>query len=143
MGQDRERIRSMNSDSYRNAIAEYVHAEAKPADKFSHQPRLYQLAKLLAGDRPFDDDVLYAAAWLHDIGVFLGHRPEDPAALANWDNVAYAVKEVPKLLKQFAKGNARVIPPSDERRALKEGCGIEEYRRNNRADLEFEITPKA
>src|SRR5439155_22258155 len=87
MGQDRERIRSMNSDSYRNAIAEYVHAEAKPADKFSHQPRLYQLAKLLAGDRPFDDDVLYAAAWLHDIGVFLGHRPEDPAALANWDNV--------------------------------------------------------
>src|SRR5437016_3207219 len=92
----------MNSDSYRNAIAEYVHAEAKPADKFSHQPRLYQLAKLLAGDRPFDDDVLYAAAWLHDIGVFLGHRPEDPATLAHWDNVAYAVEKVPKLLKQFA-----------------------------------------
>src|SRR5205814_9131671 len=30
-----------------------------------------------------------------------GHRPEDPAALPAWDNVAYAVMEAPALLKQF------------------------------------------
>ena len=87
--------------SYRHAIAKYIRAEANPPDKFSHQPRLYQLAKQLAQSQPFDDDVLYAAAWLHDIGVFIGHRPEDPAALAKWDNVAYALKEAPGLLQRF------------------------------------------
>lgn len=91
----------MSQPNYRQAIADYIRVEAKPPDKFSHQPRLYELAKRLAQDKPFDDDVLYAAAWLHDIGVFLGHRPEDPAALAKWDNVAYAVKEAPGLLRRF------------------------------------------
>jgi uncharacterized protein len=78
-----------------------IRSNAKPQDKFSHQPRLYQLARLLASDKPCDDDVLYAAAWLHDLGVFIGHRPEDPGALAVWDNVAYAMQVAPKLLQQF------------------------------------------
>ena len=91
----------MNQPRYREAIAEYVCAQARPPDKFSHQPRVYHLAKRLAEGQPYDDDVLYAAAWLHDLGVFHGHRPEDPAALAAWDNVAYAAKEVPALLRQF------------------------------------------
>ena len=86
--------------SYRRAIADYIRAQAKPPDKFSHQPRLYELAKHIAQNQSFDDDVLYAAAWLHDIGVFIGHRPEDPAALAKWDNVAYALKEAPGLLER-------------------------------------------
>ena len=87
--------------NYRDAIANYIRSHANPPDKFSHQPRLYDLAKQLAQDKSFDDDVLYAAAWLHDIGVFIGHRPEDPAALAKWDNVAYALKEAPALLQRF------------------------------------------
>ncbi len=91
----------MSQPGYRQAIADYVRAHGQPPDKFSHQPRLYALAKQVAGDQPFDDDVLYAAAWLHDLGVFIGHRPEDPAALANWDNVAYAAKKAPALLQQF------------------------------------------
>ena len=91
----------MSQSDYRQAIADYIRAHAKPPDKFSHQPRLYQLAKQLAEGRPFDDDVLYAAAWMHDLGVFIGHRPEDPASLAAWDIVAYAMKEVPPLLRQF------------------------------------------
>ena len=91
----------MNQPRYREAVAEYVRAQARPPDKFSHQPRLYCLAKHLAEGQPYDDDVLYAAAWLHDLGVFHGHRPEDPAALAAWDHVAYAVKEVPALLRQL------------------------------------------
>jgi len=90
------------SDSqYRRAIADYIRANANPPDKFSHQPRLYELAKQIAQNQPFDDDVLYASAWLHDIGVFIGHRPENQAELAKWDNVAYAVKEAPGLLQRF------------------------------------------
>jgi uncharacterized protein len=91
----------MSKRDYRQAIADYIRANAQPPDKFSHQPRLYQLAKRLAEARPFDDDVLYAAAWMHDLGVFIGHRPEAPAALASWDHIAYAVQEAPKLLSRF------------------------------------------
>ena len=67
---------------YRTAIANFIRTAAQPADKCSHQLRLYQLARR-------DDDVLYAAAWMQDLGVFIGHRPEDPVALASWDSVAY------------------------------------------------------
>ena len=91
----------MSQSGYREAIVDYICAQTKPPDKFSHQPRLYHLAKRLAEDQPCDDDVLYAAAWMHDLGVFIGHRPEDPAALAAWDHVAYAARQVPQLLKQF------------------------------------------
>jgi uncharacterized protein len=83
-------------------MVDYIRANAKPPDKFSHQPRLYQLAVRLAEGRPFDDDVLFAAVWMHDLGVFIGHRPEDPARLAAWDHVAYAFQRVPWLLQQFA-----------------------------------------
>jgi uncharacterized protein len=91
----------VKSSVYRQAIEKYIRANAKPPDKFSHQPRLYKLAARLAGDRPFDDDVLFAAAWLHDLGVFIGHRPEDPARLAKWDHVAYAFQRLPLLLQEF------------------------------------------
>ena len=86
---------------FREAIAQYIRAQANPPDKFTHQPRLYEVAKQLAQNQPFEDDILYAAAWLHDIGFFIGHRPEDPAALAACDNVAYAAKEAPALLSGF------------------------------------------
>jgi len=91
----------MNQPDYRSAVTEYVRAQAQPPDRFSHQPRLYQLATRLAEGQPFDDDVLFAAAWMHDLGVFIGHRPEEPAALATWDNVAYAVREAPPVLKRL------------------------------------------
>jgi uncharacterized protein len=95
------RAGGMSEPNYRQAIADYICANARPPDKFSHQPRLYQLATRLAENQPFDDDVLHAAAWMHDLGVFIGHRPEEPAALAAWDNVAYAMKESPRLLRRF------------------------------------------
>jgi uncharacterized protein len=91
----------MNEPAFRQAIADYIQQQAKPPDKFSHQPRLYSLAVSLAGTQPFDDDVLYAAAWMHDLGVFIGHRPEDPSALAKWDNVAYASEQAPDVLKKL------------------------------------------
>lgn len=93
----------MSNLSYRQAIEDYIRTQALPPDKFSHQPRLYQLAVKLGAEehRPFDDDVVHAAAWLHDLGVFIGHRPEDIQALAVWDNVAYAMKRAPELLTGF------------------------------------------
>ena len=67
---------------WRHALQHYLTQHAQPRDKFSHQPRLYALACRLAGDARFDDDILFAACWLHDLGVFIGHRPEDLAELA-------------------------------------------------------------
>ena len=98
----------MSHPDYRAAIAEYIRAQANPPDKFSHQPRLHHLACQLAESQPFDDDVLFAAAWLQDLGVVIGHRPEDLAALAVWDNVAYAMREAPRILGQFGFPAARI-----------------------------------
>jgi uncharacterized protein len=91
----------MSQPAYRELLARYIREQARPPDKFSHQPRLYKLAAELAENRFFDEEVLYAAAWLHDLGVFIGHRPEDLLELAKWDNVAYAIKKAPEILKQF------------------------------------------
>lgn len=84
--------------AFRSAIREYIRVEAKPVDKYSHQPRLYRLARQIGKDLAYDDDVVFAAAWLHDLGVFVGHRPEDPAQLSGWDNVAYACEKAPGVL---------------------------------------------
>jgi uncharacterized protein len=70
-------------------------------DKFGHQPRLYGLTQSIGEGISYDDDVVFAAAWMHDLGVFIGHRPEDPAALAAWDNVAYAIERTPAALTEF------------------------------------------
>jgi uncharacterized protein len=91
----------MNQSGYRSALVDYIRAQANPPDKFSHQQRLYRLAKRLAEGQAYDDDVLFAAAWLHDLGVFIGHRPEDPAALAAWDHIAYANRQAPDVLRQL------------------------------------------
>lgn len=95
-------------DDFRQAIQDYIVREARPLEKFGHQPRLYSLAQRVAAGHTYDDDVLFAAAWLHDIGVFEGHRPEDPAELARWDNVAYAVELAPSLLNRMGFPNEKV-----------------------------------
>jgi uncharacterized protein len=46
----------------------------------------------------YDDDIVFAAAWMHDLGVFLGHRPADPQALSRWDHVTYAMDKCRVLL---------------------------------------------
>lgn len=89
--------------SFRSQIEHYIQQNADPVDKFSHQPRLYQLATALArtSGLVYDDDILHAAVWLHDLGVFIGHRPDDPLQLAQWDNIAYAIHTVPHLLTSW------------------------------------------
>jgi uncharacterized protein len=86
---------------WRTAVIEYIRREAKPVDKYGHQPRLYALTRQIGEEYSYDDDVVFAATWMHDLGVFVGHRPEDPTALAAWDNVVYAIARTPELLIQF------------------------------------------
>ena len=83
---------------YLNALRVFISEQALPVDKYGHQPRLASLTELLGAGLDYDRDVVLAAAWLHDLGVFIGHRPEDPAALAQWDHVAYACTRVPAIL---------------------------------------------
>jgi uncharacterized protein len=83
---------------WRESVVEYIRAEAQPVDKFGHQPRFYALACRVGQGMPYDDDILFAAAWMHDLGVFLGHRPRDPAQLARWDHVPYTNAQTRELL---------------------------------------------
>jgi uncharacterized protein len=79
--------------------------EAAPRYKYGHQPRLYALTQQIACriDPPptYDDEVVLAAAYLHDLGVFVGHRPEDPVTLAAWNHIAYACEQAPTILARF------------------------------------------
>ena len=94
--------------NFRVPLAEYVRSQALPVDKLGHQPRLYALTQLVGHGLAYDDDVVYAAAWLHDLGVFIGHRPEDPDELAAWDCVSYAMEQAPAALLQFGFPTTKV-----------------------------------
>jgi uncharacterized protein len=83
---------------FRTALQEFMKREARPIDKYGHQPRLYALTRQIGTDLSYDDDVVYAAAWLHDLGVFIGHRPENPDELAKWDHVRYICERAPQIL---------------------------------------------
>ncbi len=90
---------------WKDRVKEYIRQEAQPVDKFAHQPRLELLTEALAHapelERRPDSDVLFAAAWMHDLGVFTGHRPSDPEALARWDHVPYTVAATERLLREW------------------------------------------
>jgi uncharacterized protein len=93
---------------FRTALSDLIAREAQPIDKFGHQPRLYSLTQKVGEGQDYDDDVVYAAAWLHDLGTFIGHRPEDPDALARWDHVVYAMDRAPAVLEQAGFPRAKV-----------------------------------
>lgn len=88
----------MTVHHWRDAVIEYIRIEARPPDKFGHQPRLYALATEIGKGLQYDDDILFAAVWMHDLGVFLGHRPEDPGQLSRWDHVPYTIRRSRELL---------------------------------------------
>jgi uncharacterized protein len=90
-----------NGQSWRDLVIAYIRSEATPVDKFGHQPRLYALACRIAAGGGYDDDVLFASAWMHDLGVFLGHRPSDPVALAAWDHVPYTIAKSTEMLRRW------------------------------------------
>ncbi len=86
--------------TYRDYLRGVVAEEARPPHKYGHQVRLYELAVLIGADLQYDDDVVFAAIWLHDLGVFEGNRPSDLAALERWDHVEYAVARCTALLAE-------------------------------------------
>ncbi len=96
---------------WRAQLADYLYGEAHPPHKYGHQPRLYVLTQAIASRSPelsYDDDVVYAAAFLHDLGVFVGHRPEDPSQLERWDHVAYVCGVAPAVLARFGFPSEKV-----------------------------------
>lgn len=88
----------MTETHWRKSVVTYIRAEALPMDKFGHQPRVYALAVRLGEGMEYDDDILFAAAWMHDLGVFLGHRPQNSAELAGWDHLPYTLERSRELL---------------------------------------------
>jgi uncharacterized protein len=98
---------------WRDAVVDYIRAEALPADKFGHQPRLYALACSIGEEMQYDDDVVFAAAWMHDLGVFLNHRPKDPEALARWDHVPYTIAKMRELLPGWGFPAAKLNAVAD------------------------------
>ena len=86
---------------FRSHLTAYIQKEAQPREKYGHQPRLYALTREIGKNLSYDDDIVFAAVWLHDLGVFTGHRPEDPDELSRWDNTAYAMTKAPELLLHF------------------------------------------
>ncbi|HKR26032.1 MAG TPA: HD domain-containing protein [Acidobacteriaceae bacterium] len=80
-------------------LRDLIWDQARPVDKFGHQPRLQALVEAVGAGLDYDHDVVLAAAWLHDLGVFVGNRPENPEDLARWDHVAYACAHAPQILR--------------------------------------------
>ena len=95
---------------YRQLLENHLRRHALPVDKFGHQPRLYALTQQVGQGMPYNDEVVFAAAYLHDLGVFVGHRPEQPKALAHWNHVAYAVERAPAILGEVGFP-PELIPP--------------------------------
>ncbi|MGA8088832.1 MAG: HD domain-containing protein [Terracidiphilus sp.] len=91
----------MTNQGWRESVVAYIRVEAQPEDKFGHQPRLYVLATQVGQGMDFDDDILFAAAWMHDLGVFLGHRPKDPGQISQWDHVPYTLRRSRELLTEW------------------------------------------
>jgi uncharacterized protein len=87
---------------YRAHLRSFLKTNANPPHKYGHQPRLYLLSQQIGEGQLYDDDVVFAAAWLHDLGVFIGHRPEDPGLLRRWDHVAYTTTKTPALLTSMS-----------------------------------------
>lgn len=66
-----------HTGNWRTAVQRFAKDNLKhPAWGFSHSARDYQLAKELATEDgvTIDDDVLFAAAWLHDVAAFAPFR---------------------------------------------------------------------
>jgi uncharacterized protein len=98
---------------WRTALYDYIHTQAQPREKFGHQPRLYALCRRIGSTETYDDDIVYAAVYLHDLGVFTGHRPEDLEQLKAWDNTAYAIAQTPDLLRNFGFPEVKIAAVQD------------------------------
>ena len=95
---------------WRQTLIDRIRVEAQPPEKFSHQARLYALTQQIASSftEPVDDDVLFGAVWVHDLGVFTGHRPGEPEALKRWNSTAYTVAKAPEVLRDCGYPDSKI-----------------------------------
>jgi uncharacterized protein len=93
---------------YVEVLQRLILEQARPVDKFGHQPRLQSLTLAIGHGLHYDEDVVCAAAWLHDLGVFIGHRPEEPEALSRWDHVSYACSQAPAILRDAGFPDSKI-----------------------------------
>ena len=93
---------------WREALRALLLREARPIEKYGHQPRLYSLTQTIGQGMAYDDDIVFAAAFLHDLGVFTGHRPEEPESLSRWDNTRYALEKSPSILEAIGFPKAKI-----------------------------------
>ncbi|MDE3201832.1 MAG: HD domain-containing protein [Acidobacteriota bacterium] len=98
----------MSATGWRDLVVNYIRDAAQPVDKFGHQPRLYALTLELGKNIDYDDDVVFAAAWMHDLGIFIGHRPEDIQALAEWNHIQYTIERTQELLPAWGFPGAKL-----------------------------------
>jgi uncharacterized protein len=94
--------------AWRTALAAYIREQARPPEKFGHQPRLYALTQQIGQGSLYDDDIVYAAAFLHDLGVFTGHRPEEPELLVRWNHIPYTLSRAATILESIGFPDAKV-----------------------------------
>jgi uncharacterized protein len=88
------------ASGYFQVLQRVILEQARPVDKYGHQPRLHALTEAIGIGLDYDRDVVCAAAWLHDLGVFIGNRPEDGEMLRCWDHVAFACAQAPAILRE-------------------------------------------
>ncbi len=96
---------------FRDRIRDVIRKEAQPPYKYGHQPRLFALAQQVGAGLVYDEDVVFAATWLHDLGVFEGNRPSHLEALERWDHVGYAAERAVTLLQEagFPPGKLALV----------------------------------
>ena len=112
----------MTGADWRSQVVEYISAEARPVDKYGHQPRIYALATEIGHGMDYDDDILFAAAWMHDIGVFTGHRPPASVELARWDHVPYTIARTRELLAAWGFPTQKLDAVSEAIRTHQPHC---------------------
>ncbi|MFO0111816.1 MAG: HD domain-containing protein [Sphingomonadaceae bacterium] len=94
-----------SSDNWRSSLQTFSKENFKhPAWGYAHSLRIYNLAKLLAQQdkKGIDDDVLFAAAMMHDIAAF------PKWAVADKDHADRAVELLPALLETAGFPKAKI-----------------------------------
>jgi uncharacterized protein len=82
---------------WRSKLLSLVKEMRHPAWGITHFKRVYDLANLVgkSQENQIDDDVIFAAAYLHDIGAFYPYRQEGK------DHAAVSAHQAEKLLKDI------------------------------------------
>lgn len=83
---------------WRKAVVQYIESEARPVDRFGHQPRLYALACTIGRGLTTTMMSFSHPPGCMTLAYLLGTAPNDPEASTHWDHVPYTIHKVRSLL---------------------------------------------